>query len=131
MRWTERCEQLLVALLELGLAKALVEKEERTTSDNIQLKIIDREEIALIQRPPCICSECVNETIRVKTILQIKNCCLSSEVKKCLQARCLSGSSEMIDIQQFENSNPIVLVNGLESHITVFPQVHNGHIHLN
>lgn len=72
MRWTERCEQPLVAFLELGLAKALVEKEESTTSDNIELKNIDREEIALIQGPPYISSECANEMIRVKTILQIK-----------------------------------------------------------
>jgi hypothetical protein len=37
----------------------------------------------------------------------------------------------MIDVQQFENSNPIVLASGLESHITVFAQMHNGHVHLN
>ncbi len=49
-----RCEQSLTAFLELGLAKVLVEKEESTTSDKMQLKIIDREEMALIQRPPCI-----------------------------------------------------------------------------
>lgn len=69
LRWIERCEQSLIAFLELGLAKALMEREESTTSDNMQLKNIDREEMALILRPPCISSECVNETIRVKTIL--------------------------------------------------------------
>jgi hypothetical protein len=35
----------------------------------MELKIRDCEEIALILRPPYISSECVNETIRVKTIL--------------------------------------------------------------
>jgi hypothetical protein len=72
-------------LLQLGLAKALVEGE-RTKSDNRQLKIRDCEKMALILRPPYICSELANETIRV---FKAKKVLPLVVVKKSPQARCL------------------------------------------